>query len=107
MVITLWGHFMNDYLASLRKFILDELKSENVKVILFGSRARGDEHPSSDVDIGIIPVGKFDKNKITFLREKTEGLNIPYKVEFILLSEVSEEFKDAVLKEAVVWKDCF
>ncbi len=97
---------MNDYLISLQSFILNELQDEDVKVVLFGSRARGDQNPSSDVDIGIMPVGKFNKNKIIFLKEKVEQLNIPYKVEFVLLSEVSEDFRTEVLKEALVWKDC-
>ena len=48
----------NKYILKLKEVIIDFLKYDNVKVVLFGSRARGDNYISSDVDIGIIPYGK-------------------------------------------------
>ena len=95
----------NKYILKLKELIIDFLKYDNVKVVLFGSRARGDSYISSDVDIGIIPHEKFAKNKITLLRENVENLNIPYKVEIVDFSEVSESFRKESLKEAMVWKD--
>jgi len=89
----------------LKKVIIEFLKYDNVKVVLFGSRARGDNYISSDVDIGIIPYGKSDKKKFTLLKENVENLNIPYKVEIVDFSEVTESFRRESLKEAVVWKD--
>lgn len=44
------------YLSRLRTLILNGLKGENVKVMLFGSRAKGTNRPFSDVDIGILPI---------------------------------------------------
>lgn len=95
----------NKYILKLKELIIDFLKYDNVKVVLFGSRARGDNYISSDVDIGIIPQEKFAKNKITLLKENVENLNIPYKVEIVDFSEVSESFRKESLKEAMVWKD--
>ena len=60
---------------------------------------------TSDVDIGIIPHEKFDKKKFTLLKDNVENLNIPYKVEIVDFSEVSESFRKKSLKEAMVWKD--
>ena len=92
-------------LEKLKEIILKYLKDEDVKVVLFGSRARGEFVNTSDVDIGII-VGKgADRKKLILLREYIDELNIPYKVEIVDFSTVSEEFKHMVLKEAVVWKD--
>jgi predicted nucleotidyltransferase len=95
----------NKYILKLKKEIIDFLKNDNVKIVLFGSRARGDNYISSDVDIGIMPYGKFDEKKITLLKANVENLNIPYKVEIVDLSGVSESFRKESLKEAVVWKD--
>ncbi len=95
----------NKYILKLKKVIIDFLKNDNVKIVLFGSRARGDNYISSDVDIGIIPYGKFDEKKITILKTNVENLNIPYKVEIVDFSGVSESFKKETLKEAVVWKE--
>ncbi len=92
-------------LFRLKDMVLESLKNQNVGVVLFGSRARGDNRFYSDVDIGIIPHGAFDKTRITILREKIEESTIPYKVEIVNLEEASEDFKKEILKGAVVWKD--
>ena len=78
---------------------------EKVRIFVFGSRARGDNQRTSDVDIGIVPTGKFDKKKITLLKEEIENLNIPYKVEVVDFSEAPERFKQEALKDIILWKD--
>lgn len=94
-----------DPIEKLKKDFLTFLKDEDVRVVLFGSRARGDFVNTSDVDVGII-IGKgVDRKKLILLREYIEELNIPYKVEIVDFSTVSEEFKQMALEEAVVWKD--
>ncbi len=94
-----------EYLSAVKEVVITFLKDEKVKIILFGSRARGNNQRCSDVDIGIIPAGKFHEERITLLKEKIENTNIPYKVEIVNLSEVSEEFKREAMKDAIVWKD--
>ena len=88
---------------TLIKIILAYLP--NAQILLFGSRARKDNTHYSDVDLGFIPYGRFDRYKITRLNEMIENSTIPYKVEIINLGEVSEDFKKEVLKDAVIWKD--
>lgn len=95
----------NKYLEELKNLVLEILKDEKVKIILFGSRARGDNNIASDVDIGLIPYGKIGKNKIVLLKEKIEDLNIPYKVELVNFLEISEDFKKEVMKGAIIWKE--
>ncbi|HHT9139050.1 MAG TPA: nucleotidyltransferase family protein [Candidatus Wunengus sp. YC60] len=98
-------HIEKEYLSAVKEVVITFLKDEKVKIVLFGSRARGNNQRCSDVDIGIIPAGKFHEERITLLKEKIENINIPYKVEIVNLSEVSEEFKREAMKDAVVWKD--
>lgn len=95
----------NNFLLQIKELVTSELRNENAKIILFGSRARKKNNSFSDVDIGIIPKGKVNNDKITLLREKIENLNIPYKVEIVDFSDVSEDFKKEALKEAIIWKD--
>ncbi len=95
----------NKYLGELKKLVLNILKDEEIKIILFGSRARKDNNITSDVDIGLIPYGKVEKGKIVLLRERIDNLNIPYKVEIVNFSEVSKSFKKEAMKEVIVWKD--
>lgn len=95
----------NKYLEELKALALTLLKDEEVRIILFGSRARGDNYTASDVDIGLLPYGRIDRKKLALLKEKIEDLNIPYKVEVVNLAEASEEFKKEALREGQVWKD--
>ena len=94
----------NKYLIRLRNLILNELKDEPVQIVLFGSRAREDHQTTSDVDVGIIPSHPINEKKISVLREKIEGLNIPYQVELVNLDQVSESFRKEILKDAIFWK---
>jgi predicted nucleotidyltransferase len=93
---------------SIRKVkmaVLEAFENEDVRIILFGSRARGNAHRTSDIDIGILPFGEFDRKKLTALRAEFEDMNIPYTVDLVDLSAVSEDFRQKVLDEGEVWKD--
>ena len=92
-------------IETVKKLVLDYLNDEDVKVFLFGSRARGEGTPSSDVDIGIIPGNACNKKKLTLLREAIENANIPCRVELVEFADVSENFKHHALKDSVIWKD--
>jgi len=91
-------------IQNLKSLVFETLKEENVIVILFGSRARGDFSRVSDIDIGVLPGKNFDRRKLVFLKERIEDLNIPYTVDVVDLSGVSEVFKEKALREGVVWK---
>ena len=92
-------------LELLKNIVGDVFKGEDVTVILFGSRARGDYFETSDMDVGILPKREMDKSKIALLRERIEDSNIPYKVDVVDLSRASKEFTDKVIKEGLlIWK---
>lgn len=95
----------NKYIVQLKEIVTNFFKDNRVKIILFGSRARGECLPSSDVDIGFLPSSNFDTRKISLLEEKVNEFNIPYKVAFINLLETSPELRAEALKDGVVWKD--
>ncbi len=96
---------INEYLQQLKNLSLSIFENEPVKIILFGSRARGDQNPTSDVDIGIIPRSGSCAKATTLLKEKIEESNIPFKVDVVNLKETSEDFYNEAIKDAVVWKD--
>jgi len=92
-------------LELLKNIVKDVFKDEDVTVILFGSRARGDYFETSDVDVGILARGEMNRSKVALLRERIENSNIPYKVDVVDLSQASKEFTDKVLKEGVIiWR---
>jgi hypothetical protein len=91
-------------IKKVKTAVLQAFENENVKIFLFGSRAKGNAHSTSDIDVGILPSGCFDRKKITALRAELEEMNIPYTVDLVDLSTVSEEFRQQVLKEGEIWK---
>jgi predicted nucleotidyltransferase len=75
------------------------------KVILFGSRSRGEERSNSDVDLLVIKPGKVEKPRAETarLRRELRGLGVPFDV--ILVSrEYAEDwghFEGSVLNTAI------
>lgn len=83
------------------KSVVDELKKYNPGlIVLFGSRARGDNRVSSDIDLAVDL--KLDFRQKRKLLEKLELLSGLYSVDLVFLPELNEEFRDKILKEGKV-----
>ena len=95
----------NHYLDNLSALIRDYVKDHEVKIYLFGSRAKGTAHRLSDVDIGLLASKPLPISFIANLKEKIEESTIPYSVDIIDLSTVDEAFQKKVLAEGIEWKD--
>ena len=82
------------------ELIANELKKYNPKkILLFGSRARGDNLKNSDIDIAVdLHLDFREKRK---LKEKIDEIAGIYSVDLVFFDEMSEEFKKKVLKEGI------
>ena len=89
----------------LKSLVIELFKEENVILILFGSRTRGDYSRVSDTDIWILPDKNLDRKKLILLKEKIDNLNFPYTVDVVDLSKVSEAFRERVLRDGIIWKN--
>lgn len=87
-----------------RAIVLRALAGREVRVFLFGSRARGEAHPASDIDIGVLPEEPFPTGLLAELREALEESAIPQTVDLVDLSEADAEFRARVLAEGVEWR---
>ncbi len=97
---------MDEYIERIRKLVLARLGSEPVKIVVFGSVARGENDHSSDVDVGIFPKeGRIDRVKVALLREELDESTIPYRVEIVLMNEVPEKLARQAESEGLVWKE--
>ena len=80
---------MEDKLKFIKEVILNTAKKHNIeidKIILFGSRARGNHREDSDWDILIVTEEKLDtRRKITFWYEIYKRIDLP--VDIIIVSE--------------------
>ncbi len=62
------------------------------RIWCYGSRARGDYHPFSDLDIMIEAENNISPEKIGNIREVLENSNFPYKVDLVMLSEFANSY---------------
>ncbi|MDR5640059.1 MULTISPECIES: type VII toxin-antitoxin system MntA family adenylyltransferase antitoxin [unclassified Thermosynechococcus] len=60
------------------------------KVVLFGSRARGDAQRGSDIDLAIA-APDMDFDEYLRLRRELAELNIPYMVDLLKLEYISDQ----------------
>lgn len=56
------------------------------RVILYGSRAKGNFRPNSDIDLTII--GNLDWQKFTELESELDDLLLPYKIDLSLFEQL-------------------
>ena len=85
----------------LKRFIKNFFNKKDVRIFFFGSRARGDHSPFSDIDIAIDSKEDISSD-ITKLREILENSNLPYKVDIVRLS-TNEKLRQIVGKEGIRW----
>lgn len=102
--MTAYSQVFEQSIRKVKKAVLHAFEDEDVSIILFGSRARGNAHQTSDIDIGILHNGSYDRKRLTALRTELEEMNIPYTVDLVDLSVVSQEFRQKVFDEGEVWK---
>lgn len=73
------------------------------KVYLFGSRARKDNTPESDIDIALDAGGVIEDSVLSAIKEDIEESIIPFTVDVVDMRTVSEDFKKQILKDGIVW----
>ena len=52
-------------IQKVKAAVLQAFENDDVSIFLFGSRASGNAHSTSDIDIGILSSGCFDRKKVT------------------------------------------
>jgi predicted nucleotidyltransferase len=90
-------------LKILDEMVISPLKSHGVTVWIFGSRARGDHKPFSDIDIMYetkeniqLPVGF-----ISSIKESIEESRLPYKMDLVDLKDMADSYKSTALADRI------
>lgn len=71
------------------------------KIILFGSRARGDHNARSDIDIAIV-AKELSIQQWLEIEEATEKLDSLLKIDIVDYNKVSQQLKQAIDNEGVI-----
>lgn len=72
------------------------------KVILFGSRARGDYHDTSDIDLAIFTINSSHSQQ-NLIEHAIDELPTPLKIDVVFMNRLSnEKLRANIVKEGVV-----
>lgn len=74
-----------------------------VKVYLFGSRARGTHRPMSDIDLALDADRKLTLQEINRARRILDALHLVEKIDVVDLQSVNQDLKSTILSEGVLW----
>jgi len=88
-----------DYLKKLKEIIACQSADKEWQIFLFGSSLTKERF--GDLDVGIM--GKVKNTEIVKLQELFQNSNLPYNVDVINFNEVSEEFKNNVFNQPIIW----
>lgn len=94
---------INDYKKELLSIIHKYLP--NCKVYLFGSRARKTHREGSDIDLAIDTGKKVSLDIILDIKAEIEETTIPLFVDIVDMYSISDDFKEEIMKDKVVWAD--
>jgi len=87
--------------AYLKKILKEKLPPGSC-FFLFGSRARGTAGEMADIDIGIVPAEEL-QDELEIIQEEIEQSFVPYSVDLVDFSKISESFKQQALKKTIPW----
>lgn len=76
---------------TLEENLIQPLKEAGAKVWIFGSRARGDSQPFSDIDI-MVDSDSISRSKLESIREYFQKSNFPYKVDLVHINDFASSY---------------
>ena len=86
-------------LSLIQSILTKYLNSENTLAFAFGSRVAGSARADSDLDLMLRAKSKVEPATLSHLKEEFENSNLPFKVDLIDESAMSDDFKAKI-------KDC-
>lgn len=92
-------------LDDIRRILREVVGGREVAVYLFGSWARGEATPISDIDLAIEAPTPLPPGTLARLRERLEESSVPYRVEVVDLKDADPAFRQRVLEEGLLWSD--
>lgn len=92
-----------DYLEIAKQITLKNTPLDNYAVFLFGSRAAGNAHLMSDIDIGFLGKKALPVMVKALLEDALDESIVPFRVDMIDFYNVDGTFKNEALKKITIW----
>lgn len=81
-------------ISEIKKILFKYLDPKKDKAFIFGSRASGKARKFSDIDIGLKSEREIDRMLMSDIEEAFDESNIPFAVDVVDFSQVSDKFKE-------------
>jgi len=83
----------------LDEVLIKPLIASGCSIFVFGSRARGDHHQFSDLDV--LVEGSIEPSVLSQIMEALEESTIPFRVDIVRLGDLAESYREGVLRDMV------
>ena len=90
-------------LTEVQSIVREILGGQEVAVYLFGSWARRESTPCSDIDLAVESRTPLPPGLLARLRERLEESHVPYRIEVVDLRGTDPAFRRRVLEEGIAW----
>lgn len=87
---------------AIERLVIAPLKAQGAHVWVFGSRARGDHKPFSDLDILFkLPGGSLASHLRAQMVEELEQSNLPIKVDVVAEEDLAQSYIQQILTDRI------
>ena len=86
-----------------RRIICAHLADQDVRLRLFGSRARGDARPWSDIDVAVQAAVALPAGVLSTLREALEESSCLLNVDVVDWDDADAALRDSIAREGIEW----
>ncbi len=87
-------------LEIVRAILQRHLPGRDVRI--YGSRARGDAKPFSDLDLAVMGNDPVSPGTMAALQDDFTESDLPFKVDVLEWATLSESFREAIRKDLVI-----
>ncbi|MCA8931859.1 MAG: nucleotidyltransferase domain-containing protein [Rhodospirillaceae bacterium] len=90
-------------LNTVHRIVAEGLAGHPARVFLFGSSARSDVLPRSDIDVAILPLAPLPFSVFAKIASELDESPIPYTVDLVNLDHASPDLRETILVEGLEW----
>lgn len=87
--------------ALIERLVLDDLRVHGAQIWVFGSRARGDYRPFSDLDLLYHTKQPLSLATIGAIAQRLEDSHLPIKVDLVSWDDLAQSYRPSVLKDRI------